>query len=75
MPIYEYKCRQCERVFEKLIRTKSQIDHISCEACGCNNVVKLVSSFAFSGADKSSDAGNSDTSCNSCAHQQCSSCK
>ncbi|MFC1500856.1 zinc ribbon domain-containing protein [Elusimicrobiota bacterium] len=45
MPIYEYKCRKCNKVFEKL--TLSQGDaKVECDSCGSSDVEKIFSSFS-----------------------------
>jgi putative FmdB family regulatory protein len=47
MPIYEYKCRECELVFEVLKRSRSSEDEPEqCPDCGGDNTDKLFSSFA-----------------------------
>lgn len=47
MPIYEYKCRECERVFEVLKRT-TRADELPerCPGCGGEDTEKLFSSFS-----------------------------
>lgn len=45
MPIYEYRCPDCEHVFEKLVRSFS-VD-ARCPKCESEDVVKLVSSGGF----------------------------
>ncbi|MDP6510526.1 MAG: zinc ribbon domain-containing protein [Dehalococcoidia bacterium] len=76
MPIYEYKCPQCDTNFEKM-RSFSQSDAESpCPSCGTGGK-KLVSVFAsFSkGSDGSSaPIGGGVPSCGSCAATSCSTC-
>jgi len=47
MPIYEYKCRECDLVFEVLKRSTS-VEQKSerCPGCGGEDTEKLFSSFA-----------------------------
>lgn len=47
MPIYEYKCRECDLVFEVLKRsTRSEETVELCPGCGSEGTDKLFSSFA-----------------------------
>jgi putative FmdB family regulatory protein len=46
MPIYEYRCHECEAVFEVIQKFSDEpIDE--CESCGAKNPAKLVSTSAF----------------------------
>ena len=76
MPIYEYKCPQCDTKFEKM-RSFSQSDAESpCPNCGTGGK-KLVSAFAsFSkGSDgNSAPIGGGAPSCSGCAATSCSTC-
>lgn len=42
MPIYDYRCLECGRVSEIIIRTNEQIP--GCLDCGSNNLEQLISS-------------------------------
>ncbi len=66
MPIYEYKCYDCEVEFEKLVFGQQKI---CCPNCQSGNVQKKFSLFAMSGV-KSASSG-----CTSCSSSSCSSCK
>lgn len=46
MPIYEYKCKACDREFEYQQRM-SDPDKTECEACGANALERLISRTAF----------------------------
>jgi len=41
MPIYEYRCEPCDRTFETLVRTPTDVAH--CPKCGNVEVVKQFS--------------------------------
>ncbi len=43
MPIYEYRCRACDRTFEALVRAG---DTPACPACAATELERLVSLFA-----------------------------
>ncbi len=63
MPIFEYKCSECESKFE--ILTKSSNDNkISCPECDSSKVKKLFSTFSAS-------TGSASYSDNSCAAWKC----
>lgn len=40
MPIYEYRCRECETTFEVLVRGS---DAVACPQCGSSSLDKLLS--------------------------------
>ena len=46
MPIYEYKCKACNREFEYQQRM-SDPDKTECEACGASALERLISRTAF----------------------------
>ncbi|MDH4270351.1 MAG: zinc ribbon domain-containing protein [Candidatus Aminicenantes bacterium] len=43
MPLYEYRCRDCGRVTEVLVRSQSPETDVRCPGCGGNNLLKIVS--------------------------------
>lgn len=49
MPIYEYRCKCCEKKFEELVQARE--DAVSCPVCQSQKVGKLISrtSFALKG--------------------------
>ncbi|MBI2368985.1 MAG: zinc ribbon domain-containing protein [Deltaproteobacteria bacterium] len=52
MPIYEYTCAACDRVFE-VLRLGSVAETATCPACGSTAVSRQPSRFALSGAQPS----------------------
>ncbi len=46
MPIYEYRCLECSRSFEKII-TSSAAETIVCDHCGSPKVQKKVSAASL----------------------------
>jgi putative FmdB family regulatory protein len=44
MPVYEYRCTDCEKTFEQLVRSQSQ--KIECPTCGREHVSRVFSTFA-----------------------------
>ena len=46
MPIYEYRCTDCESNFARLQRVGAGNDGVKCPKCEGENVERLLSSFA-----------------------------
>lgn len=42
MPIYEYRCENCDRKFTKILKMSEKDNFVDCEACG--GVIKLIPS-------------------------------
>jgi len=48
MPIYEYKCLECNKVFEVLSTSSSESgEEIKCTKCGATKVRKTISAAGF----------------------------
>ncbi len=50
MPIYEYRCKACNHVFEMIRASNEKDDEIICPACRRGCVEKLMSSFSSAGS-------------------------
>ena len=61
MPIYEYRCQECERPFEKLVRAFRE--EVACPDCGSASVERLLSTFAMSGTKGPSASAGSGCGC------------
>lgn len=59
MPIFEYRCNDCNNKFEILHLSKENIDEIICPNCNSKNYKKLFSKIAKPISDDA-DFGNSD---------------
>jgi putative FmdB family regulatory protein len=46
MPIYEYKCSECQTKFEILHRSITKIEDVNCPSCKSENIKKLMSTFS-----------------------------
>ncbi len=47
MPLYEYRCQECNTLFEALVSlSRENKDAKRCPNCGSTNVVKLLSAAA-----------------------------
>ncbi|HEY3368641.1 MAG TPA: zinc ribbon domain-containing protein [Symbiobacteriaceae bacterium] len=51
MPIYEYKCNTCERVFDELVPRETSGDLLKCPGCGNVGAKRLISAFAAHGLE------------------------
>ncbi len=45
MPIYEYRCKKCGKVFEVLFRSRDEKLKVSCPSCQSEKAEKLLSVF------------------------------
>lgn len=61
MPIYEYRCRNCGKVFDAFQRVGEDGEALVCPECGTAKPEKLFSSFASTGtgSDARASAGGS----------------
>ncbi|MDI7261736.1 MAG: zinc ribbon domain-containing protein [Thermodesulfobacteriota bacterium] len=58
MPIYEYRCRKCGDIFEKIQKISETGDSLQCPYCGGKKPEKVLSSFSSSkGAESGSSCG------------------
>ncbi len=64
MPLYEYKCTQCNEKFEKLVRSSFEQGDVHCPSCGSGKVKRLISMFGSLGFSSDSSYGGS-SSCGS----------
>ena len=46
MPIYEYKCEKCGKVFERLAFASDENDSVECPECGGNQTKRQMSCFS-----------------------------
>jgi putative FmdB family regulatory protein len=46
MPIYEYVCLECGRMFEKLVRTTQNQGELKCPLCGHQRLEEKISAPA-----------------------------
>lgn len=70
MPIFEYKCSECNTVYEIFHKSSSDVEEVFCPECKSEKHIKLISSFAsinskssdFSGGCESGNCGFSPSS-------------
>lgn len=61
MPIYEYRCADCSKIFEKIV-WNSKDEEICCPECKGGKVVRLLSCFSKS-AGKPGEGASLPSSC------------
>ena len=62
MPLYEYRCQDCGKVFERLVRAQ---DSVVCPYCRGERLERLISLFAHPGGG---------SACTSCSRTSCQGC-
>jgi putative FmdB family regulatory protein len=65
MPLYDYKCSDCNKEFEVLVKNSNE--KVDCTECGSSNIKRVYSSFDFNLNKKS----ESSCSTSSCANGMC----
>jgi putative FmdB family regulatory protein len=75
MPVFEYKCADCNKKFEILHKSSTSLEEIICPDCHSKNANKLFSSFAASvgASGYSTNSGCSDGSCSVPSYGGCAS--
>ena len=64
MPIFEYKCNDCETKFDFLHKSINNIIEVNCPVCNSEDNKKLLSSFStLMGSSSNSTLGCADGSC------------
>jgi len=56
MPLYEYRCRDCNTKFEELVGKTVSEKTPFCPSCGSENCEKLFSTFAANTGKRSSSS-------------------
>lgn len=57
MPVYEYRCRECGRHFEKLRRMSDKDDDLICPECQSKEIDRLMSTFSSGGCKPTGSGG------------------
>ena len=64
MPIFEFRCKKCNHVFEEFVfSSKINFDDVSCPACGEVKSEKLMSAFSSAGNNSNSGYAAPSSSC------------
>lgn len=64
MPIDEYRCNDCGRVFEKMVRWSETDHNPACPNCASQDTKKKISTI-FTPGSENGQAGTSSSSCGS----------
>ncbi len=73
MPIYEYRCPECDVVFSKRRRMSESDQAVECPECDAPNTDRMISTFSARGSGGKAIAG-SGGGCSGCAATSCGSC-
>ena len=71
MPIYEYKCLNCNKEFEALVFGGD--NKVSCPHCKQDKLERLMSTCGFKSGGSFTPASGS-SACSSCSSTNCSTC-
>jgi len=63
MPVFEYKCTECDSRFEVLHKSVNNIEKVECPECHSNKINKLLSAFSAAGFTKNASDIPSYDSC------------
>ncbi len=63
MPIYEYKCNNCDKKFEFFHKSIKSEEHVTCPQCNSSEIVKVFSKFSASVSSSSSGNYSYQQSC------------
>jgi putative FmdB family regulatory protein len=78
MPIYEYVCAGCQKVFEELIRNKADEAELRCPGCGATSGIdRQMSVFGVQGdvaRPISSSPAGAGGGCAGCSGKSCAGC-
>ena len=74
MPVYEYRCSDCNSKFDMFHKSTVNQEEVVCPKCGSVNNKKLLSTFSASFGSSSSDYSScSDGSCSAPVSGGCAS--
>jgi putative FmdB family regulatory protein len=69
MPIYEYRCKQCNHTFEDLVQANQTNRSVVCPECENHDVMRLLSVFGVGTSDIASVPTADMPTCGTCGHQ------
>lgn len=63
MPIYEYQCKRCGKIFERFQKLNDREEIVKCPNCGSKEIERILSCFSYKGnVTSSSSCGSSGSS-------------
>lgn len=75
MPLYEFRCKKCENVIERLCRVGSNGKGLKCPKCGGGKLRRLMSVFSARSKDESGGSTAVGSSCSTCTSGDCATCR
>lgn len=66
MPIFEYKCEDCNTKYEVLHKSTANLSEVTCPNCNSTKSKKLLSTFSASVNESSSSSFNDSCASGSC---------
>lgn len=70
MPLYEFRCLECQEVFEILVIKSDDQKEMKCPKCGAENFERVMSAAAFAMGGSGSPS-NVSTQSRSCSGGSC----
>jgi putative FmdB family regulatory protein len=71
MPIYHYKCQDCQNEFDYLVGVTKDSKELKCTECGSRRVNKTLGSFSV----RFAKTGKANSTQNSCSTTCCPTCR
>lgn len=65
MPIYEFRCRECQKVFETLCFSTDSGTDVTCPSCGSHDAQKILSTFCSKNSEAAAGTSPASSSCGS----------
>ena len=57
MPIYEFKCQDCENIFELLLMSNDEKHEMKCPRCESENFERVLSATSYAMGAPAGDSG------------------
>ncbi len=74
MPLYEFRCKKCSHVFERLCRMGENGKSLACEHCGAKAPQRLMSVCATRVSGGNGGEAHSTSKCGGCSSHHCATC-
>lgn len=74
MPLFEFRCKQCDMEFEELCLSNRDVEQVSCPECQSGDVTKLLSVFGIHSRGGNSKSLSNGSKCRSCQRNTCANC-
>ena len=68
MPIYEFRCKECDNTFEQLFASSQQKSSASCPECESSETTQLFSVFGVGTLDAVGIPATDMPMCGTCGH-------